>query len=166
MFPMTYIDIKETKLYFCELFLAHPFFICNGKNWNVSPKRLFQRERQSCERHAQLGTLVGLLLATTGLAASAKLELVSSALLSGCGLRRQPNCDPCWHGARALAPRVALEAIRAGSATPPQVALGGPQKRLIAVDDQRAAMWLPSSWGPTKACSRPQNSANLPSEGS
>jgi hypothetical protein len=70
------------KFYFCELFLPRPFSVRTEKNRNVSPERLFQRERQSCEQHAQLGMLVGLLLATTGLAVSAMLELTSSALSS------------------------------------------------------------------------------------
>jgi hypothetical protein len=64
---------------FAKCFMRAHFLFAMEKNWNVSPKRLFQQERQSCEQRAQLGMLVGLLLAMTGLAASAKLKVLSSA---------------------------------------------------------------------------------------
>ncbi len=82
------------------------FSVCNEKNQNVLPERLFQRERQSWERCAQLGTLVGLLLVTTGLAASAMLELTSSASSGRFGVCRWPNCNLHQLGTHALVPRV------------------------------------------------------------
>ncbi len=91
---------------FASCFLRAHFLFATKKNQNVLPERLFQQERQSWERSAQLGMLVGLLLAMTGLAASTKLELSSSASSSQCSLCWQPDCNPHRLGAHALAPRV------------------------------------------------------------
>ncbi len=91
---------------FGSCFLRAHFPFITKNNWNVLPEWLFQQERQSWEPRAQLGTLVGLLLAMTGLAASAMLELTSSALSGRFGICRPPDCDPHRLGAHALAPRV------------------------------------------------------------
>ncbi len=70
----------------------------------------------------------------------------------------------------ALAPThhgFALVAIRAGSLTSLRVALEGPRKRLITVDDRRAMMVLASSVGPPEGLLvAAKKSANLPAEGS
>jgi hypothetical protein len=90
---------------FASYFSRAHFPFAMKKNQNVLPERPFQWEK-SWEGRAKLGTLVGLLLATTRLAASAMLELSSPASSSWCGLCRQPDCDPHWLGTHALAPRV------------------------------------------------------------
>ncbi len=160
---MTY----KTKFYFHELFLAPPFSVRNEKNWNVLPKRLFQQERQSWEQRAQLGTLVGLLLATTGLAASAKLELSFSASSSQCGLCRWPDCNPCRLGAHAHVPRVRSwgnQGQKPDSTT--SGAWGSSKKTLhrwwLACSDG-ACLFLGSHEGSLAAA---QNSADPPSESS
>ncbi len=97
--------MKQNFIFACCFLRAH-FPFAMKKNQNVSPERLFQRERQSWEQCSQLGKLVGSLLATTGLAASAMLELTSSASSGQFGICRQPDCDPHRLGTHVLAPRV------------------------------------------------------------
>jgi hypothetical protein len=64
-------------------------------------------EKGSLEKDMpSIGMLVGSLLATTGLAASALLEPSSTASSSWWGLCRRPDWDPHRLGAHALAPRV------------------------------------------------------------
>ncbi len=91
---------------FASCFSCAHFPFATKNNQNVSPEWLFQRERQLWEQRAQLGTLVGLLLATTGLAASAMLELTSSASSGRFGICQQLDCNPHRLGAHVLVPWV------------------------------------------------------------
>jgi hypothetical protein len=102
-----------------------------------------------------IGTLVGLLLAMTRLAASALLELSSSALSSWRGLCRQPDWALHRLGTRALAPRVCSwsdQGRKPNSAV--SSASGSSKIFFFAIDDQRAAIrWLVFG-GPWEARSR------------
>ncbi len=78
-----------------------------------------------------------------------------------------PTASPVGEALTRTHHGFALEAIGTRSLILPQVALEGPQKRLIAINDRRVAMALTLSWGsPEGSLTAAQNSANLPPESS
>ncbi len=78
-----------------------------------------------------IGTLVGLLLASTWQAASALLEPSSSTLSSWCGLCRQPDWAPHWLGTRALAPRACSWSLQGHKPNSAASSTSGSSKRFF-----------------------------------
>ncbi len=114
-----------------------------------------------------VGTLVGLLLASTRQAASALLELSSSTLSSWCGLYQWPDWAPHRLGARALAPWACSWSLLGHEPNSATSSTLGSSKRMFLpsmIDVQKCAGLLLVDLG-RLACGRTKP-ANLLPEGS
>jgi hypothetical protein len=102
----------------------------------------------------RVGTLVGLLLASTWWAACALLEPSSSTSSSWCRLCRQQDWVPQWLGACALAPWACSWILQGHEPNSAVSSTSGSSKRVFSVDDWRAAIRCLVLGGPWKACLR------------
>ncbi len=93
-----------------------------------------------------VGTLVGLLLASTWQAAYFLLELSSSTLYSWCGLCKWPDWAPHWLKARALAPCACSWSLQGHEPNSAASSTSGSSKRIfcrqwLACSDVLACSW-------------------------
>ncbi len=107
MFLTTYIDALWNEISFLRVVSCSLISCLQRKKIGTPCRNGCSYEEGSLGKEMpSVGTLVGLLLATTRLAASALLEPSSSASSSWCGLCWRPDWDPYRLGTHALAPRV------------------------------------------------------------